>query len=490
MQQRNQKPSTFNRRQALKAGVAAATGLGLNRLARHTRGAVHDSRPNIILLVTDDQRADSLSCAGNTVLHTPNIDALAQTGIRFCNSFATTAICMSSRASILTGLYTRQHGIDDFTKPLATSLFEQSYPALLRKSGYVTGFVGKWGIDGGTMPVDDYDFFKGYQGQNTYFNPTNGRHLTAVQADQAIEFLTGCTSQQPFCLAVSFKAPHVQDEGRNLPGIYAKYPYDRALESCYADATVPPVLTRDQSPLPSCLAGTLNLTREAPDFSPPNYQETMKDLYRLITGVDQAVGRIVAELKARGLADNTIILYTADHGSFYGEHGFGGKWLMHEESIRTPFILHDPRMPTNLRGTTRNQMVLNLDVPATLLDLAGITAPIGMQGRSVLPMVSNSSITGRAEWFYENHFRNNRFGPIAASEGIRTANWKYIRYIDTQPVIEQLFDLQNDPREEKNLADDPDHQPRLLHLRTRWQTWTAALDNHSVDKRWVEPVAS
>jgi arylsulfatase A-like enzyme len=482
--------SKITRRQALKAGLAVAAAGSLHRLGPIARGALPDRRPNLILLVTDDQRADSMSCAGNAILRTPSIDALAEDGIRFCNSFATSAICMSSRASILTGLYTRQHGIDDFRSVLDRSLFKESYPALLRRAGYITGFVGKWGIDGGAMPVDDYDYFKGYQGQGAYFNPKDGRHLTTIQADQAIDFLKNCTGQQPFCLAVSFKAPHVQDEGRNMPGIYPKYPYDRALESLYAEAIVPGIVTQDQTPLPACLTGTLNLTREAPDFSPPNYQETMKDLYRLITGVDQAVGRIVAELKSKGLADNTVILYTADHGSFYGEHGFGGKWLMHEESIRTPFILHDPRLPANVRGTTRNQMVLNIDVPATLLELAGIAPPIGMQGRSVLPMLTDSKQPGRTEWFYENHFRNNPRGPIAASEGIRTTDWKYIRYIDTQPAIEQLFDLKTDPREERNLADDPDHQPRLLAMRARWQAWNNTLDAHSPEVRWSEPAGS
>jgi arylsulfatase A-like enzyme len=477
------KPS---RRQVLAAavataGVAAAAAFGILKLT----DAPPVRRPNLLLLVTDDQRADTLSCAGNTVLKTPNIDALAARGVRFTNSFATTAICMSSRASILTGLYTRVHGIDDFNKALSAEHLQNSYPILLKKAGYRTGFIGKWGIDGGQMPAADYDYFKGYQGQGNYFTPGSPKHLTVQETEQAVEFLRGCKQSEPFCLAISFKAPHPQDEGRSVPGIYPKYPYDRALDDFYKNDKVPPVKTKDAAPLPAFFDKSLNRTREAVDFSAPTYQETMKDLYRLISGVDIAVGNIMAELKQLGFDDNTVILYTADHGSFYGEHGFGGKWLMLEESIRTPMILCDPRLPADRQGKTRDQMVLNIDVPATLLDLAGIPAPTGMQGKSLLPLARGKSPPWRTEWFYEHPFRDNGF--IDPSEGIRTEGWKYIRYIDTTPLYEQLFDLTNDPREENNLAGDPAHADRLAAMRGRWQTWMKSLDSFSDTRPWTDP---
>jgi arylsulfatase A-like enzyme len=309
-----------------------------------------------------------------------------------------------------------------------------------------------------------------------------------VETEQAIEFLRSCPQHRPFCLTVSFKAPHVQDEGRNMPGIYPKYPYDRALDHLYENDIVPPVKTSDVTPQPDFLKTSLNGTREAPDFGPATYQEAMKDLYRLLTGVDQAVGEIIAELKALGVDDNTVILYTADHGSFYGEHGFGGKWLMHEESIRTPMILFDPRAPANHRGTVCDEMALNIDVPATLLDLAGIATPIGMQGKSVLPLARSERPNWRSEWFYEHHFRDGNPPAIIASEGVRTADWKYIRYIDIKPVYEQLFDLKNDPREETNLAGDAKHAARLEEMRARWQVWRTALNRHDVARHWVDPV--
>jgi arylsulfatase A-like enzyme len=456
---------------------------------RLLRGAFANQpkRPNILLLVTDDQRAESLGCSGNSVIQTPSIDHLAQRGVRFVNSFATTAICMSSRASLLTGMYTRVHGVDDFKKALPPRLLDQSYPHLLHQSGYRTGFIGKWGVDAGAMPLGDYDFFRGYQGQGRYFAPGEKKHLTVIQTEQAIEFLQGCTHEQPFCLAMSFKASHVQDEGRYLPGIYAKYPYDLALSDYYKNDVVPAVKTRDSAPWPAMFDRCMNRTREGPDFSAANYQETMKSLYRLLTGVDLAVGRIVEQLNQLGFAENTVILFTSDHGSFYGEHGFGGKWLMHEESIRTPMILCDPRLPAARRGTVAEQMVLNLDVPETVLDLAGIQPPTGMQGRSLLPLARGEKPAWRSEWFYEHHFRNARTEPILASEGIRTQRWKYIRYIDSEPAYEQLFDLQNDPREQTNLAGELSGRDRLADLRSRWVVWRKSLEKYSPARDWVDP---
>jgi arylsulfatase A-like enzyme len=474
------------RRQVLKAGLATAA---LAALPNRLHAAVSkDHRPNIVLILADDLRADSLSCAGNPILQTPNIDALAARGVRFTQSFTTTAICMSSRASILTGLHTRVHGIDNFAVPLKRSLFVQSYPMLLRRSGYRTGFVGKWGIGDNWLPRADYDFFAGFTGQGSYFEPGNPAHLTPRQADQAVEFLRSCRANQPFCLAVSFKAPHVQDEGRDKPGIYPKYPYDRALDPLFQDDAIPRPVTADITPSPPFLKQSINCTREAKDFLPDDYEETMRDLYRLITGLDQAVGTITAELQRLGFADNTVVIFSSDHGSFYGEHGFGGKWLMHEEAIRTPMIIADPRGPASQFGTTRGEMVLNLDLPATILNLANIDAPAGMQGRSLLPLVAGKTVDWRRELFYENRFPNTKKQPIAPTTGIRTADWKYIRYLDEDPVYEQLFDLRADPREERNLAGDGKYRTVLDTLWHRWGVWDASLDRHSAGRRWVDPV--
>ena len=428
-----------------------------------------------------------MSCAGNAILQTPNIDALAAGGVRFTNSFVTTAICMSSRASIFTGLYTRSHGVLTAMQSLTPRLLADSYPMLLRQAGYRTGFVGKWGL-GGALPVSRFDYFAGFAGQGNYFERGRTKHLTTLQADQAVEFLRGCRPDQPFCLSVSFKAPHVQDEGRDQPGIYAKYPYDRALESLYRDATVGPPATVDAAPWPAFFDSTINRTREGMDFHPEHYQETMKSLYRLLAGVDIAVGRIMAAVRDLGADDNTVVMFTSDHGSFYGEHNFGGKWLMNEESIRSPMIVRDPRLGAELRGVTRDEMVLNVDHCPTLLDLAGVPVPTGVQGRSLMPLIHGDRRSPwRTEWFYEHHYLPAK---IAPSEGIRTDRWKYVRYTDADPLYEQLFDLGADPREQNNLATQPEHLATLGELRQRWQVWRDALETAPPAAPWFDPEPS
>jgi arylsulfatase A-like enzyme len=475
----------LSRRKFLQAGVA--TGAGLLLRSAKTQAATpppRDRRPNIILLVADDQRWDSMGCAGNSIIQTPNIDSLATGGTLFRQAFATTAICMSSRADILTGMYTRCNGIEDFITPLRPALFENTYAMILRRAGYRTGFVGKWGL-GGPLPKSAYDYFQGYTNQGEYFEPGSSKHLTVRQGDQAVEFLRQSRKDQPFCLAVSFKAPHVQDDGRDKPGIYAKYPYDLALKDLYKDAQIPPPRTKDTWLIPEFFDQSLNLTREAPDFHPQNYQETMKCLYRLITGLDIAVGRILAAVRDLGVEDNTVIIYTSDHGSFYGEHGFGGKWLMYEESIRTPMIVYDPRQPASLRGSGRDEMTLKIDLLPTILELAGEPLPLGAQGTSLLPLIQGENPSWRQEWFYQYH--HERTAKIVSSEGIRTGQWKYIRYINSNPLTEQLFDVQADPREENDLAAADEHRQVLENLRQRWKTWRDSLDRFNLASRWADP---
>jgi arylsulfatase A-like enzyme len=207
-----------------------------------------------------------------------------------------------------------------------------------------------------------------------------------------------------------------------------------------------------------------------------------------LTGVDQAVGTITSAVRDLGLDDNTVIIYASDHGSFYGEHGFGGKWLMNEESIRSPLIIRDPRLDRNQQGTQRGQMVLNVDIAPTLLALADIPIPRGMQGKSLVPLIHGEEPRWRTDWFYEHLFRAEKTNPIAASEGVRNVGWKYVRYIDESPVYEQLFDLKNDPREERNLAAAPEQAERLASLRNRWMTWRSALESFDPSDGWSDPV--
>lgn len=442
------------------------------------------NRPNILFLLADDQRWDSLGCMSDPFVHSPNIDRMAAQGVTFQRNFVTTAICVSSRASIFTGLYSRSHAIWKFGDSFPQQQWDRTYPALLKRAGYRTGFIGKFGIDGGKPPADTFDFWRGFTGQGHYFPKRDGKtHLTTVMGDQAIEFLRGSSQAQPFCLSVSFKAPHVQDED---PRQFLYDPQDAAL---YRDLEIPlpPTANPDyirQLPLP--VQRSEARRRWAVRFSTPQlYQESVKGYYRLITGIDRQVGRIREELERQKISSNTVIIYTSDNGFYLSEHGLAGKWFMHEESIRTPLIIHDPRLPATRRDARNSATTLNIDIAPTILDLAGIPAPPSMQGRSLVPLAQGRSVPWRSDFFYEHHFTSG--GWIPSTEGIRNSRYKYTLYTDEPEVTEELYDLEVDMQEETNLARDPKFASRLAELRTRRQTWLRHLDRWRPDLAWQDP---
>jgi arylsulfatase A-like enzyme len=423
---------------------------------------------------------------GTPVIQTPNLDRLAREGVLFENNFCTTSICMSSRASIFTGLYTRCHGINDFRTPLSEGRFAHSYPVLIRQAGYRTAFIGKWGL-GGPLPEDQFDYFRGFSGQGRYFEQEeeSAGHLTRRMGQDAIEFLRTCPRTQPFCLSVSFKAPHVQDSDPR------QYLYDPAFQQMYRGASIPVPKTAEPrffDGLPDFIQQSEGRRRWEMRFpTPDRYQQSVKGYYRLINGVDTLLGRVLATLEELGLADNTVVLFTSDNGIFLGERGLAGKWLMHEESIRVPLVIRDPHIPPRRVGTRRRQMTLNIDLMPTLLEYAGLPAPANVQGRSICPLLRSSRAQWRTEWYYEHRFQHER---IPQSEGVRTQRWKYIRYVEREPLCEELYDLASDPREERNLAASQEHARNLDHLRERWQVWRASLNhwNASPAAPWSEPV--
>jgi arylsulfatase A-like enzyme len=450
-------------------------------LATSALAAGGDARPNIVFLLTDDQRWDTLGCMGNRIIRTPNVDRLAAHGITFRNNFCATAICCTSRASIFTGLLEKSHGISDFNSDLNPRIFAQSYPVLLRQAGYRMGFVGKYGV-GDHLPADTFHYWRGLAGQaGTYMREYNGRrmHLTRIMEEQSVEFLKEYSGRQPFCLSVSFKAPHAEDPNPD------QYIYDPALKDLYSDVTIPvPKTARPEyfEALPDFLKTSEARARWRWRFTTPErYQQMVKGYYRLISGVDDAVGRIVDTLEKLGIEDNTVVIFTSDNGYYLGEHGLADKWFMHEESIRTPLVIRDPRLPAGRRGQQKTEMSLNVDLAPTLLSLAGVERIGSMQGRDLMPLVRGEKTDWRREWFYSHHFRHER---IPRSEGIRTARWAYMRYLDSKPLYEELYDLQADSSEERNLASSSQHSGEL---RKRWQIWNAALAEWRPDSRWADP---
>jgi arylsulfatase A-like enzyme len=424
------------------------------------------ARPNIIILVADDLRADTLRCAGNSIIQTPHIDALAQKGTLFRNAFVTTSICAVSRASILSGQYARRHRIHDFSTDFSPQALAQTYPLLLRKAGYRIGFIGKYGV-GRNLPAKEFDYWRGFPGQGVYFakeKTGTPQHLTAKMGDQALEFLEGCKAGQPFCLSISFKAPHAQD------GAAREFPPDPRDEQLYANVVIPRPATATERffrLLPPFVQNSEGRRRWERRFATEAmFQNTVRDYYRLITGMDREIGRIVDAVTQRGWERQTLWIFTSDNGFFLGERGMADKWLMYEESIRVPLIVLDPRVPAQRRGRTVDAMVLNIDIAPTILDWAGVPIPQSMQGRSLRPWVEGQNIHGwRRDFFYEHHTLPKL---IPSSEGVRTERWSYIRWLAQEPVIEELYDVQADPRQEHNLAGNAKYHATLEELRRRW----------------------
>ena len=408
----------------------------------------------------------------------------------FDRHFCTTPICCVSRASIMLGQYAATHGIYDFSTALTAAQVDRSYFFRIRKAGYYTGFIGKFGV-GDHMPTDSFDVWHGFPGQGTYFSQgEGGPHLTDVQRDQANDFLHGAPRDRPFCLSISFKAPHVQDEDPR------QYLPSRETLPLYEDVEVP--APRGAGPedilrFPLPFQRSENRRRWAIRFSTPElYQASTKGYYRLINGIDAAIGSVRRTLQQEGLAENTVIIYSADHGIFNGEHGFAGKWYAHEESIRIPLIIYDPRLTPSERGKRSSAMSLNIDLNPTLLDLAGLPASEGTQGRSLVAQLRGEEHTLRSNWFIEHRFPLNGF--IPSSDAVRTGRWKYIRYTDVAAPFEELYDLQTDPHETDNLAGSSQHADQLHAMRrycTEWKASFAAKDDASAGvDAWRDPVSA
>jgi arylsulfatase A-like enzyme len=440
-------------------------------------------RPNIIFLLSDDQRWDSLGCMGNPIVRTPHVDRLAEQGTLFRNNFVTTSICMTSRASILTGLYASVHRINDFSTSFTVEQYARTYPERLRNAGYHVGFIGKYGV-GDRMPADRFDYWAGFPGQGRYFpEGEGGAHLTDIMGDQAIEFLDRAPAGRPFCLSVSFKAPHVEDPDPR------QFLYSRATENLYADTEIPVPETADPryiSLRPVEVQRSEGRRRWGVRFSTPLlFQQSVRAYYRLITEIDTVVGKIRQQLEKSGADRNTVIVYSSDNGFYLGEHGLAGKWLMHEESIRTPMIVWDPRRPNSERGRSISEMTLNIDIAPTLLSLAGIDPDPSVQGRDLGPLMAGQQAGWRNDWFYEHRFTNN--GWIPQTEGVRTQRCKYTLYTDTEPAWEELFDLDRDPKEKENLAASPVHQAQIESMRSRHKSWRDALAGWHESGTWHDP---
>ncbi len=474
----------------------------------HTEKSNRQDPVNILFIFTDDQRWDALGYAGNTIIQTPNLDSLAAQGTYFENAFVTTAICCVSRASVLTGQYGRFSGVQDFFTPID---LETTYPRYLQEGGYYTGFIGKWG----TLELDTnyfmraadlFNFWAGSMGQSNYWHergcnfvrnngisdkhnflcdcPPDARGFrgeeirvgkanmvdpvnqeTHVIPMKVKKFLDQRNVDKPFCLSISFKSPHGpwSDYDEKFQHSYEGIPMPVAASVDDADAVSrPEFLQRSLNGI-----GDLEKIQTALDIDGP-LQNSIRQYYRLINGMDQAVGDIVNELKRRGLYDNTVIIFYSDNGYFMWEHGFTGKWLMYEESLRVPGFIFDPRHIRD--GVRSREMVLNIDLAPTIMELAGLKIPDHMQGKSLLPLLEDPDIPFREDFFYEHLYRHMKEDQhIERSEGLRTRDWKYIRYINQDgPASEELYHISEDLLEMNDLSEDPGYLEILDEMRNRY----------------------
>jgi arylsulfatase A-like enzyme len=428
------------------------------------------ARPlNVVVLVIDDTRWDSIGAAGNRVVRTPRLDRLAAEGVRFAQARVATSICMTSRASLLTGQYMSRHGIDRFGKPLTPDAFALTYAGMLRAAGYWTGQVGKYDV--GPPRPEDFDFLRAYHGRHWTDDGGERVHVTERNARDAVAFLQARPKDRPFLLSVGFFAPHAEDSAKDQ---YLPQDWSAAL---YEGIEVPPSPLGDRKyldALPPFLSKPSNEGRIRYHWrfdTPERYQEYMIRYYRLITEVDAAVGSLVDELKTQGVYENTLIAFIGDNGYFHGDRGLADKWYPYEQALRVPLIVRDPRAPSSARGTTRDALVLNIDVAPSIVAAAGLAVPAVMQGQDVGPLYLSADTTAwRDEFFYEHPTITSR-DRIPASQGVIRRDWKYVYWPEFDH--EQLFNLRDDADEVRNIAADPAFADQRTLMRGKLEAWRA-----------------
>jgi len=434
-------------------------------------------KPNIIFLLSDDQTSIATGCYGNDQVVTPNMDQLAKEGVLFKNHYNTTAICMASRAIILTGMYEYKTGCNFDHGPLMQAKFAKSYPVLLREQGYYTGFAGKFGFavsDGHSedhdtwdvLPVDKFDNWAGGLGQTKYQTIKNEYiakyadeypHSTRAYGAWAKDFIAEAKeTNQPFCMSISFKAPHLPF----TPDQYFDYVYKEK------DYKKPENYGTENAEHLAPQAREGRQYKRYPFWrnSEESYQKSIKNYNQLIHGVDYALGMIRKTLEEQGLAENTIIIFTSDNGYSCGAHGFGGKVLPYEEASKSPLIIFDPRKPEKERGIVREKVTANIDLAPTILNYAGLKVPSNMDGEDLNLLIEKPKKFKRETIALTNMWGNDEI----QSMGIVSKDWKYIfwQYEDGEMnSTEELFNIGKDRLEMSNKATDQPYQEQLEKMR-------------------------
>ena len=443
---------------------------------RRTWGEDTPRRPNMIVILVDDLRWDDIGCAGHPFVHTPNIDRIAYEGVRFRSAFCTTPLCSPVRASLLTGLYTRNHAILDNTNRSKASHRLKTFPQALQTAGYETAFIGKWHMGNDDTARPGFDHWAGIKGQGTSFDPelnVDGRrvqhlgHTTDVLNVLAVAFVRKQRTK-PFCLYLSHKALHPElvqfDDGSISDPAAAKFLPAKRHEKLYADEPVPRRLNVTDS-----LEGKPALRQEIKSLPPLSRHtgtsdETVRDRLRMLAAVDEGVGMIIKSLEENGQLDDSVLVFLSDHGYWYGEHGLSvERRLAYDEALRIPLLVRYP--PLIRAGRVVDEFALSIDLAPTLIELSAAMTDERMDGRSLVPLLRDQPTQDWRTSFLVEYNTDTVFPRVRnmGYKSVRTKRWKYIRYNDLEGM-DELYGLKNDPYELRNLIGERSMMPVLKEL--------------------------
>lgn len=467
-------PTAASRRDFLKTMLRVGAGASAASVLASCRIALAPPRqPNVVLVLVDDLAAGVMGKGSRfPFLKTPHLDRLQREGTTFDNAFVPTSVCSPSRASLLTGSYMQNHKV--LGNDVEDLKNRPNFPNRLQEAGYTTGFVGKWHMDNAVSdPRLNFDYWLSFPGQGVYHDPTlneNGStlqasgYITDLLTDYAVGFIRE-PRQQPFCLILSHKAGHAPfapaprhkdafsrarlPEPPNFRETFAGKPeWQRRYKLCGLGRPGWEACTEVPAELP------------LEPWRP--YDRVILEHLRTLLAVDESLGRVYDALEATGQLDDTIVIFTSDNGFMLGAHRLSDKRVMYEESIRVPLTI---RYPTRFRaGHHIKQLVSTLDIAPTVLELGQQDVPRTMRGRSLLPLVADETTPWRDALIYMYQQSWEDAG-VPSMDGIRTKRWKYVTYWPFGTEIFELYDLQNDPYELKNLINDPAHADtkEILH---------------------------
>ncbi|MFC0674444.1 sulfatase family protein [Brachybacterium hainanense] len=476
------------------------------------------TRPNIVFIMSDDHAAHAISAYGSRVNTTPHLDRIAREGVRCDAAFCTNSICSPSRASILTGTYSHVNGVTSIVSRFDHAT--RTFPAVLREHGYATGMFGKWhlGESGVSLP-QDFDAWCVFPGQGEYHDPMMitpageervPGYATDVVTDMSLDWIDAQDADQPFCALVHHKAPHRpwQPDPKHAD-LYpvGSIPEPETLLDDYAtrsravrEATMTLADDLDiavdiKEPVPEHLQGPEN--REARIRWV--YQRYLRDYLQCVQSIDDNVGRLLDHLERTGRAENTIVVYTSDQGFFLGDHGWYDKRFIYDESLQMPLLIRWPaRLPA---GTELGEILTNVDLAATLLDACGIGADAlaeelpQQQGRSFLHLLAGEQDESWPQSMYYRYWEHDSEPHHVWSHyGVRTTRHKLVYFYNAglgtdaaadtaYPPEWEMYDLEADPHELHNIADDPAHAP----LRRELEAELARLQAHYRDEPYVAP---